>query len=145
MSYLGSTLDIVHGWPNGSALQYEFNPDPNVSGGISEGAVVRVKAGSLPGKAVVEPHTSTVEYDSPWLVIRGKESFDSVTTKKLSCLRMRSGFVFDIVSSTLGASVGDLVYANTGALTKTAPVENARPVGIVIEADSQNNKYRILS
>jgi len=143
MSYLSSVLDVVQGWPNASALSYEFNPKND--GNITEGTIVKVSAGTLPGKSVVEPHTSTATYDCPWLVIRGKETFDSVTTKKLSCLRMRTGFVFDIVAPNLDASVSDLVYANNGTLTKTPPVQNARPVGLIIGKNPAESKYRIVS
>lgn len=142
MSYLGSVVDVKSGWPNGSALSFDFVP---ANDAITEGTVVKVVAGTVPGKAVVTKHTSAAQ-DHPWLVIRGKESFDSQSSKSVTCLRMRTGFIFEMVLANLNPSVGSYLWADNGTFTLTEPENKAiLPVGQVIEFNSVTKVAKILS
>jgi len=138
MSLLTSVFDVIHGWPNGSALQYSFKEKDSVSA-IGEGTVVAVEDES--GVPVVDRHTSALDAsgntDNPWLVVRGKDQTDGVTSDKLSCVKLRSGVMFR-VAFTEAALPGDPVYANAGVLTLTDP-GSAPLLGRVVEYNSLQN------
>jgi len=139
MSQLSSVFDIIRGWPDGSACFWEFVQDSGASSDIEEGTVVSVVAASSPTS--VDRHTSALigpdsdQWDHPWLVIRGKESWDSEFSGKLSCLKLRTGLIFK-VPTTLTPSVGDLLWANNGAFTTTDPGGGVHHLGKVLEYDS---------
>ncbi len=133
MSLLTSVFDVVHGWPNGSALQYSFKEKASVSA-IGEGTIVEVEDES--GVPVVDRHTSVYDVatgntDNPWLVVRGKDQTDGATSDKLACIKLRTGVMFR-VAFTESALPGDPVYANAGVLTLTDP-GTAPMLGRVVE------------
>ena len=136
MSDLSSVFDILRGWPEGSALAWDFLQDSGAASDIEEGAVVTVVAASSPTS--VDRHTSaligpnTDEIDHPWLVIRGRESSESDFTGKLTCLKLRTGFVFK-VPTVLTPVVGELVWADTGVVTNVDPGSNIPHFGKILE------------
>lgn len=136
MSQLSAIFDILRGWPDGSALSWEFIQDSGAASDIEEGAVVSVVAASSPTSA--DRHTSaligpnTDQLDHPWLVIRGKESSESEFTGKLTCLKLRTGVVFK-VPTTETHVVGNLLWADTGVLTNVDPGSNIPHVGKVLQ------------
>jgi len=139
MSDLSSIFDILRGWPDGSALDWEFVQDSGAGSDIEEGTVVSVVAASSPTS--VDRHTSaligpsTDQIDHPWLVIRGKESSESEFTGKLTCLKLRTGIKFKVPTLDLTMEPGDLLWADTGVLTKTDPGSNIPHVGKVVQSD----------
>lgn len=142
MSYLSGIVDVKSGWPNGSALEFTFTPANDT---IVEGTIVKVVAGTTPGKAVVTKHTSAAQ-DHPWLVIRGKETFDSQAAKSVTCLRMRTGFVFETVLANITPSVGSYLWADNGNFTLSEPADKSiLPVGQVIAFDSITKVAKIIS
>jgi len=139
MSDLSSIFDILQGWPDGSATEWLFVQDSGASSNIEEGTVVSVVAGSSPTS--VDRHTSawigpnSDNFDHPWMVIRGKESWDSQESKKLSCLKMRTGLIAKLPVTTPPA-IGSLLWASNGALTATDPGSNIPHVAKVIERNA---------
>jgi hypothetical protein len=139
MSDLSSVFDILRGWPDGSALAWDFLQDSGAASDIEEGSVVAVVAASSPTS--VDRHTSaligpnTDQIDHPWLVIRGRESSESEFTGKLTCVKMRTGFVFKVPTAET-PTVGDLLWADTGVLTNVDPGSNIPHVGKVLEFNS---------
>jgi hypothetical protein len=142
MSDLSSIFDILRGWPDGSALTWDFVQDSGAASDIEEGSVVAVVAASSPTS--VDRHTSALigpnndQLDHPWLVIRGKESSESDFTGKLTCLKLRTGVVFK-VPTTETHTIGNLVWADTGALTNVDPGSNIPHLGKVIEFNDADN------
>jgi hypothetical protein len=142
MSDLTSIFDIVRGWPNGSAVEWVFLQDSGAASDIDEGTVVAVVASSDP--VSVDRHTSALigpsvdQPDHPWMVIRGKESWDADFTGKLTCLKMRTGFVVKLPTILSPApSPGDLLWADAnGVLTTTDPAGGELHVGKVTEYNS---------
>lgn len=139
MSQLSAIFDILRGWPDGSALSWDFVQDSGASSDIEEGSVVAVVASSSPTS--VDRHTSALigpnvdQLDHPWLVIRGKESSESEFTGRLTCLKLRTGVVFK-VPTTETPVVGDLLWADTGVLTNVDPGSNIPHVGKVMQFDA---------
>lgn len=142
MSQLSTIFDILRGWPDGSALSWDFVQDSGAASDIEEGSVVSIVAGSSPTS--VDRHTSALigpnsdQLDHPWLVIRGKESSESQFTGKLTCLKLRTGIIFKVPTSET-PQVGDLLWANNGELTKVDPGGNVPHIGKVLEYNSTEN------
>lgn len=133
MSLLNSVFDVVNGWPNGSALQFNFKQKAGVSPNIGEGTVVHVE--NETGVPVIARHTSAAHasgnLDSPWLVVRGLDSTDGSMSQKLTCAKLRTGVMFR-VPTTEYPLPGEMVYANAGALTIVNP-GTAPALGRVVE------------
>ncbi len=146
MSDLSSIFDIVRGWhpssSEGSALAWDFLQDSGAASDIEEGSVVAVVASSSPTS--VDRHTSalvgpnTDQTDHAWLVVRGQESSESDFTGKLTCLKLRSGFVFK-VPTLESPTIGDLLWADTGVLTNVDPGGSAPHLGKVLEFNSTDS------
>lgn len=142
MSQLSAIFDILRGWPEGSALTWDFIQDAGAASDIEEGSVVSVVAASSPtsvdrhDSALIGPNTD--QLDHPWLVIRGKESSESEFTGKLTCLKLRTGVVFK-VPTTESPTVGDLVWADTGVLTNVDPGSNIPHVGKVLQFNATDS------
>jgi len=140
MSDLSSIFDITRGWiPSSSgesALAWDFVQDAGAASDIEEGSVVAVVAASSPTS--VDRHTSALigpdsdQRDYPWLVVRGRESSESDFTGKLTCLRMRSGFMFK-VPTLLTVTAGEPLWADTGVLTNVDPGGGEHPLGKVFK------------
>lgn len=140
MSDLSSIFDITRGWrpssSEGSALAWDFLQDSGASSDIDEGSVVAVVASSSPTS--VDRHTSALmgpdsdQVDHPWLVVRGHESSESEFTGKLTCLKLRTGFMCKVPTSETPA-IGDLLWANAGVLTNVDPGSSAPHLGKVTE------------
>lgn len=143
MSSLSSLFDITRGWipssTEGSALAWDFLQDSGAAADIEEGTVVAVVAASSPTS--VDVHTSALVgpsadiLDHAWLVVRGYESSESEFTGKLTCLKMRTGFVFKVPTSE-SPTIGDLLWANAGVLTNVDPGGSAPHLGKVLEYNS---------
>lgn len=126
MSNLTSLFDVLRGWPQGSALAAAFKQKDAVTPDLTEGKVVAVEdESSVP--VVAKMTSSNVQEatgpinnpDHPWLVIQGADQSDADMSGKLACLKLRTGLIFK-VATALDHDVGDLVYANAGALTSQA-------------------------
>lgn len=122
MSNLSSIFDITRGWPCASALSFSFKQKAAVSPDIEEGTVVAVEDES--GVAVVDRWTSadhaSGNLDNPWLVMRGRDEEDSVFTGELTCIKLRTGVMFRVITTETPLP-GDLVYANAGVVTAIDP------------------------
>lgn len=135
MSNLNSAFDVLRGWPNGSALSWDFTQKSGVAD-IVEGTVVAIEDDGA-GHAVVDRHQSALltgnNPDHPWLVVQGADQYDSEFTGKLTCVKLRTGIVFKVVTA-LTPTVGDLLWADaSGVLTNVDPGSSIVPLGKVIE------------
>lgn len=142
MSYLTSKFNVlrgIEGDDGSSAMTWNFVQSSNASSDIAEGTIVSVVAGSTP--TAVDRHTSAVlagvNWDHPWLVVRGKESSESQFVNKLTCAKLRTGIVFQ-VATELTPAVGDLLWADTGVLTNVDPGSGKPHLGKVIGFDADN-------
>lgn len=137
MSNLNSQFDTIKGWPNGSALHYNFKQKDAVTPDIAEGTIVAVEDES--GVAVIDRYTSAAtasgNLDHPWLVVQGADQSDADFAGKLTCVKLRTGIVFKVATAET-PTVGDLLWANAGVLTGTDPNPTSPHVGKVIEFNS---------
>lgn len=143
MSNLNSSFDILRGWPNGSALYYDFPEKAAVSPAIPEGSIVAVEPGSPATKPCVDRYTSAAtasgNLDYPWLVIQGRDQFDGSYTGVLTCILLRTGVVFKVATSISPVpAVGEYVWADNGEITNVDPGAGALSFGKVIERDPDN-------
>jgi hypothetical protein len=142
MSDLSSIFDVLQGHPDGSALTYDFAQDAGATADIEEGTIVAVVPGSSP--ASVDRHTSAwigpnnENFDHPWIVIRGKESWEAQEAKKLTCLKMRTGLKVK-VPYTSPPVIGNYLWADDGVLTVTDPGNNIPHLAKVIDRDTTEN------
>lgn len=135
MSNLTSAFDILRGWPNGSALSWDFAQKAAVTPDIVEGTVVAVEDDS--GNPVVDRHASGLligdNPDHPWMVVQGTDQYDGEFTGKLTCVKLRTGVVFQ-VATLLTPVIGDLLWTDAdGVFTTTDPSGGEYPVGKVID------------
>lgn len=142
MSNLNSNFDILRGWPNGCALWQEFKQKAAVSPNITEGTVVAIEAGTIPGKAVAARYESVLptsgNLDNPWLVIQGADPVAGNFTGTLTCIKLRTGVMFKVPTSK-PMLVGDRLWADSnGVLTNVDPADGVEDLGKVIQVDSTN-------
>ncbi len=140
MSDLSSIFDITRGWTpiaeEGCATAWDFLQDSGAGSDIEEGSVVSVVAASDPTSvdrwtsALIGPDSN--QKDFPWLVVRGRESSESEFTGKLTCLRLRTGFMFK-VPTVLTVVAGEPIWADTGVLTNVDPGGGEHPLGKVVQ------------
>lgn len=135
MSNLNSAFDVLRGWPNGSALSWDFTQKSGVVD-IVEGTVVAVEDDGA-GHAVVDRHQSALltgnNPDHPWLVVQGADQYDGEFTGRLTCVKLRTGIVFKVVTA-LTPNVGDLLWSDAnGVLTNVDPGGGQYPLGKVID------------
>lgn len=147
MSHLTSRFDVIRGYPEqGSALAWDFAQYSGASSDIEEGTVVSVVAATTP--TAVNRHTSALltgsNYDQPWIVVRGKESSEAIFGNKLTCVRLRTGVVFKVVTTETPA-IGDLLWADTGVLTKVDPTGGVPHLGKVIGFDEHTGLMTVES
>jgi len=123
MSDLTSSFDIVDGWPEGSALAYNFSQKTGLGTDLSEGEVVDLE--NAAGIAVLDRMTSSLQQnvdasavvpDQPWVVIQGMDQTDAEEAGNVAVLKLGTGLIFK-VPKVLEHNVGDLVYSNNGAIT----------------------------
>jgi hypothetical protein len=93
---------------------------------------------SATGDPVVSKLTSanvgaTVLPDYPWLVVQGMDQSDAQTANSVTCLALWTGVVVRFPTGGTFA-IGDLVHADTGAVTKTTGAEQS--FGTVINVNS---------
>jgi len=143
MSNLESLFDVIKGWPNSSGLHYDFKQKAAVTPDIEEGAIVAVEDES--NVPVVDVHTSAAgaggNFDHPWLVIQGSDQSDAEFAKKMTCLKLRTGVIFKVVTAQ-SFSIGDPVYADAGV---AKPTGSGEPFGRVIDLDPTNNTVTVES
>jgi len=145
MSNLNSAFDVLRGWPNGSALSWDFVQKAGIAN-IVEGTVVAVEDDGA-GRSVVDRHESALlignNPDHPWLVVQGADQYDGEFTGKLTCVKLRTGVVFKVVT-VLTPVVGELVWADAnGVLTNVDPGGGVYSLGKVIEFNSTDG-YMII-
>lgn len=144
MSNLSSNFDIIRGWPNGSALYWEFKQKSGVTPNITEGTVVAAEAGTIPGKPVADRYvsaaTSSGNLDNPWIVIQGRDQYDGQFTGTLTCIKLRTGLIFKVACALSPfPAVGDAVWATTGGvITNVDPGASALSFGKVTQIDPVN-------
>ena len=136
MSNLNSAFDVLRGWPNGSALSWDFTQKDAVTPDIAEGTVVAVEDDGA-GNPVVDRHESALltgdNPDHPWLVVQGADQYDGEFTGKLTCVKLRTGVVFK-VATALTPALGALLWTDSdGVFTDTDPAGGEYPAGKVIE------------
>jgi hypothetical protein len=137
MSNLSSSFDPIRGWPNGSALSRDFQQKAAVSD-IVEGTVVAVE--NAAGVPVVDRWQSALltgdNPDHPWVVVQGGDQYDGTFTGMLTCVKLRTGFVFKVATS-LTPTVGALLWSDAnGVFTDTDPGGGVFHLGKVIEFDA---------
>jgi hypothetical protein len=135
MSNLTSAFDVLRGWPNGSALSWDFKQKDAVTPDIVEGTVVAVEDES--GVPVVDRWESALltgnNLDHPWIVVQGADQYDGEFTGKLTCVKLRTGVIVK-VATALTPTVGDIVWSDSdGVFTTTDPGSNIPGCGRVIE------------
>lgn len=146
MSDLSSIFDIVRGWTpiseEGCALAWDFLQDSGASSDIEEGTIVAVVAASSPTS--VDRHQSALigpdsdQFDHPWMVVRGRESSESDFTGKLTCLKMRTGFMVK-VPTALTPVIGVPLWADAnGVLTTTDPGSSIPHLAKVVEFNASD-------
>lgn len=140
MSNLSSSFDPVRGWPNGSALSRDF-PQKAAVTDIVEGTVVAVE--NAAGVPAVDRWESVLligdNPDHPWVVIQGADQYDGDFTGMLTCVKLRTGFVFK-VATALTPAVGALLWADSnGVLTTTDPGSGIFHLGKVIQFDASDS------
>lgn len=145
MSNLNSAFDILRGWPNGSALAWDFTQKDGVAD-IVEGTIVAVEDDGA-GHPVVDRWESDLliadNPDHPWIVVQGGDQFDGEFTGKLTCVKARTGAVIK-VATALTPAVGDLVWSDSnGVFTLTDPGGGEYPIGKVIEFNS-TDEYMVI-
>lgn len=157
MSDLDSLFDVVRGWPNGSALSFNFVQKAGIGTDLSEGEIVDIEDAS--GVAVVDRMTSgsmqntdaaVVAPDQPWVIIQGMDQTDAEEAKKVATVKLQTGVIFK-VPKVLEHNVGDFVSSNNGAIESivhaTAQVgatgvfytTDKQPIGQVLEVESYYN------
>lgn len=157
MSDLTSVVDVWKGWPNGSALSASYKQKAGLPTDLVEGTIVDLE--NEAGVAVYDTMTSAdmqantaavSNTDDPWLLIQGKDQWDSTTSNRGTLIKLRSGVIFK-VPTALEHNVGDMVYSNAGVVTSQvhATLEIAmtgvfyttdkHPIGQVIEFNSYEN------
>lgn len=138
MSNLNSLFDVLGGLPpNGrSALESNFTQKTGESPVLSEGMIVKVE--NATGDPVITKLTSgnvgaTTLPDYPWLVVQGMDQSDANFADAVTCIALWTGAI--VRFPTGGTfSIGDLVHADTGAVTKTTGSEQS--FGKVINVNS---------
>ena len=110
---------------------------------IVEGTVVAVEDEST--VPVVDRHTSAAgaggNFDHPWIVIQGDDQSDANFANTMTCLKLRTGIIFEAVTAESFA-IGDPVYATAGVLK---PTGSGEPFGRVIDLDPTNNTVTVES
>lgn len=143
MSNLSSQFDIIKGWPGGSGLHYNFKQKAAVTPDIEEGTIVAVEDET--NVPVVDVWTSAAgaggNFDHPWIVIQGADQSDADFAQKLTCLKLRTGIIFQVVTAQ-SFVIGDSVYADAGV---PKPTGSGEPFGRVIDLDPTNNTVTVES
>ena len=137
MSDLTKQDVIVRGWPNSSGLQYSYKQKALESPELTDAMIVHVEDES--GVPVVTKHTSaahaTGNKDNPWVVMRGRNQTDAITSAKVTCVKLGTGIMFMVpVNGSEYPCAGELVYANTGVCTIVDP-GSAPAFGRVVSFD----------
>lgn len=142
MSNLGSLVDVVKGWPNGSALASSFKQKNGLGSNIVEGKIVKLEneAGvpvyNVASSAAMQSATGPATNEVPlWLVIQGYDQWDSNQAQKGTCIKLHSGVIFK-VPSTNEFNVGDLVISNAGDVqAQTHATAQIGATGVYITTD----------
>lgn len=138
MSNLNSLFQIEAGLPphiSRGALKDDFVVKTG-EGTITEGMIVAIEDAA--GSPVVAKLTSANEGDEilpdfPWVVYEGNDQSDAEFVGKITCLSLRTGMVVRFPTAD-AFSIGDLVYANAGVVTKVDAAQQA--FGQVIDLSS---------
>jgi hypothetical protein len=141
MSNLNSKFDMLRGWPNGSALSYEFKEKDSITD-LVEGTVVAVEDES--GVAVVDRHQSAAN-DHPWMVVQGTDQYDGDFTGMTTCVRLRTGVVFKVETVLTPAVAAPLWSDVNGVFTDTDPGGGEPPLGKVLSFDSDDGVMTVES
>lgn len=157
MSDLDSLFDVVDGWPEGSALAYNFPQKTGLGTDLSEGEIVDLEDAA--GTAVLDRMTSSLAQntdasvvvpDQPWLIIQGKDQTDAEEAGNVAAIKLGTGVIFK-VPKVLEHNVGDLVYSNNGAIqsishatvqigaTGVYYTTDRQAIGQVVEVESYYN------
>jgi len=131
MSNLNSKFDVLRGWPNGSALTYEFK-EKNAISDLVEGTVVAVEDEA--GVPVVDRHQSAL-IDHPWMVLQGTDQYDGDFTGMTTCVRLRTGVVFKVATALTPSVAVPLWSDASGVFTITDPGSGIPPLGKVLSFD----------
>jgi hypothetical protein len=157
MSDLDSLFDVVRGWPNGSALAFNFAQKTGLGTDLTEGEIVDIE--DQAGTAVVDRMTSSLRQgtdgavvvpDQPWVIVQGMDQTDAEEAKMVAALKLKTGLIFK-VPKLLEHNVGDFVSSNNGAIVSIAHATaqigatgvyyttDKQPIGQVIEVESYYN------
>jgi hypothetical protein len=145
MSNLNSLVDVWKGWPLGSALSTSFKQKAAVAN-IVEGKIVDIEneAGVpvfdvMTSSGIQHTDASLIAPNHPWLVVQGKDQWDSNQADKSTCIKLLSGVIFK-VATALEHNVGDLVYSNAGVVTScpTHAVLQIGATGVYYTTDKQS-------
>lgn len=146
MALLNSKFDVKRGYPNGSAVHWDFTVKS--TGGtyeaIAGGKIVTVQAASgLPVVTLATtPNTSIADEIDVYLVIEGNDDFSGTFVQKVSVLRFGSGFIFTTADYAAGSyAIGTKVSFSAGQIKVKAT--NEQIIGSVIEVDATNSTITI--
>ena len=139
MSNLNSLFNVLAGLPphDRSALQKDILVKSGLAYTLNEGLVVFVE--NATGDEVIDKATSNAVSggqppDVPWLVIQGNDQGDGAMAGKCTCLRLKTGVVFQVETSE-SFTIGDLCRADAGVI-KPLTGANEQAVGQIIGVNS---------
>ena len=139
MSNLNSKFDIIKGWPDGSAVAWNFKQKSGIAADLEESEIVMPEDDGS-GNAVVDLYQSALgvanNMDHPWIVIQGVDQYDGTESGMTTCLKCRTGFVLKVETSLTDVVAGEMLWADAnGVLTNTDPGGNIPALAKVLEAD----------
>ena len=139
MSNLNSLFNVLAGLPphDRSALQKDIKVKSGLAYTLDEGFVVFVEDAS--GDEVIDKATSNAVAggqppDVPWLVIQGDDQGDSAMSGTATCLRLKTGVVFQVETAE-SFTIGDYCRADAGVI-KPLTGANEQAVGMIIGVNS---------
>jgi hypothetical protein len=139
MSNLNSQFNVLAGLPphDRSALQKDIKVKSGLAYTLDEGTIVAVEDAS--GDEVIDKATSAAVSggqppDVPWLVIQGNDQGDGAMAGKCTCIRLKSGVVFQFETSE-SFTIGDLARADAGVI-KPLTGAKEQAIGQIIGVNS---------
>ncbi|MAG64359.1 MAG: hypothetical protein CMK74_00565 [Pseudomonadales bacterium] len=146
MTLLASKFDVKRGYPNGSALKWDFPVKKTGSTyeAIAAGKLVSPEAAS--GLPVVSksstPDTSQADNKDVWLVVEGNDDYSGTYVQKVAALRIGSGLVWKTSDYAAGTyAIGTAISWSSGQVKVKG--SNEQIIGYVIEVDSTNSTVTI--
>lgn len=145
MSNLNSKFQVIAGLPpnDRSALLVDFKQKAAESPILTEGMIVKLDNES--GVPVVTKLSSGLvsanPKDDPWLVIEGMDQGDASIADKVSCIRIKSGVIFQVATAE-SFTIGDLCRALAGVI-KPLTGANEQAIGQIVGVNSADGTVTV--